>query len=248
MSEGKLRYQEAVPETDIAEFRKVVESRRSVRRFTDEPLPEQVLQDCLDLAMLAPNSSNLQPWSFHVVRTPAIREGIVKACLSQNAASTAQALVAVVARTDTWHAHTDLNLEHWPLPVTPPIVENYYRRYAKFHYGAGVLGLKGLFKKVFFSLVGLARPVPRGPYTAAEMRTWAVKSTALAAENFMLAMRAHGYDTCPMEGFDETRVRRLLKLPRGAIVTMIIGAGRRAPDGVYHPRIRFNRERFIHDV
>lgn len=248
MSEGKLRYQESVPETDIAEFRKVVESRRSVRRFSAEPLPEAVLQDCLDLAMLAPNSSNLQPWSFHVVRTPAIREGLVKACLSQNAASTAQALVAVVARTDTWSMHADLNLEHWPLPVTPGIVENYYRRVAKFHYGAGPLGLKGLFKKAFYSIVGLTRPVPRGPFTEADMRTWAVKSTALAAENFMLAMRAHGYDTCPMEGFDECRVRKLLKLPRGATVTMIIGAGRRAPDGVYHPRIRFNRERFIHDV
>jgi len=248
MSEGKRRYQEPVPETDIAEFRKVVESRRSVRRFTDEPLPEAVLQDCLDLAMLAPNSSNLQPWSFHIVRTPAIREGVVTACLNQNAARTAQALVAVVARTDTWREHSDLNITHWPLPVVPAIVDNYYRRYAKFHYGAGPLGLKGWFKKAFFALVGLKRPVPRGPYTQAEMNAWAVKSTALAAENFMLAMRAHGYDTCPMEGFDERRLRRLLKLPRGAIITMIIGAGRRAPDGVYHPRIRFNRERFIHDV
>ncbi len=248
MSDGKVRYHEPVPETDVDAFRKVVESRRSVRRFTAEPLPEAVLQDCLDLAMLAPNSSNLQPWSFHVIRTPAIREGIVKACLSQSAASTAQALVAIVARTDTWYAHTDLNITHWPLPKLPAIVENYYRRYAKFHYGAGLLGLKGWFKKALFSVVGLARPVPRGPYTAAEMRTWSVKSTALAAENFMLAMRAHGYDTCPMEGFDEARVRKLLKLPRSATVTMIIGAGRRAPDGVYHPRIRFNRERFIHDV
>lgn len=248
MSDVSQRYHEPVPEIDVAEFRKVVESRRSVRRFTAEPLPEAVLQDCLDMAMLAPNSSNLQPWSFHVIRTPSIREGMIRACLGQNAASTAQALVAILARTDTWYEHTELNLTHWPLPRLPAIVDNYYRRYAKFHYGEGLLGIKGLFKKAFFSVVGLARPVPRGPYSRAEMKAWSVKSTALAAENFMLALRAHGYDSCPMEGFDETRVRRLLKLPRGATVTMIIGAGRRAPDGVYHPRIRFNRERFIHDV
>ena len=45
-------------------FREVVESRRSVRRFTDTKIPDDVLADCLRLAMLAPNSSNLQPGNF----------------------------------------------------------------------------------------------------------------------------------------------------------------------------------------
>jgi len=60
------------PETSIEEFRKIVESRRSVRRFTDAPVPDEVVEDCLDLAMLAPNSSNLQPWEFYVVRDPQV--------------------------------------------------------------------------------------------------------------------------------------------------------------------------------
>ena len=45
-----------------------IESRRAVRRFLPEAVPDAVIRDCLELAVLAPNSCNLQPWSFQVVR------------------------------------------------------------------------------------------------------------------------------------------------------------------------------------
>ena len=38
-------------------------------------------------------------------------------------------------------------------------------------------------------------------------------SDAAAAMVFMLAAHAEGLGTCPMEGFDESRVKRLLRLP-----------------------------------
>lgn len=242
------RYQEPVPEIDVEEFRKVVMSRRSVRRFDTTPIPEAVLQDCLDMALLAPNSSNLQPWEFHVIKTPELRKKAAEACLNQNAARTAQVLVAVVARTATWPEHCDMVLEQWPEETVPRIVETYYRRVARLHYRQGPLNLIGHGKRVLALLAGLRRPVPRGPFTQADMKVWAAKSTALAAENFMLALRAHGFDSCPMEGFDENRIRSLLKLPADAFVIMMVGAGKRAADGVYHPRFRFARERFIHEL
>ena len=40
------------------------------------------------------------------------------------------------------------------------------------------------------------------------MKVWSQKTTALACQNFMLSMRAYGYDTCPMEGLDSTRVKK----------------------------------------
>jgi nitroreductase len=244
----KKRYFEAVPEIDVEEFRKVVQSRRSVRRFDDTPLPEAVLDDCLDMALLAPNSSDLQPWEFYVVRDAALRKTLAHACLDQNAAKTAQVLVAVVARTRTWSEHCDMMLEQWPEPTVPRIVENYYARLAKIHYRPGPFNIFGRLRQGLLSVAGFTRPVPRGPFTHADMKVWAVKSTALAAENFMLALRAHGFDSCPMEGFDESRVRRLLKLPGDASVIMMVGAGKRAADGVYHARIRFDRNRFIHKL
>jgi nitroreductase len=54
----------------------------------------------------------------------------------------------------------------------------------------------------------------------------------------MLAISAQGFDTCPMEGFDESRVKRLLKLPRHARVVMVISVGERDPKGVWGERFR----------
>lgn len=239
------RYHEDVPEIDVDEFRKVVTSRRSVRKFDDTPIPDNVLQDCLDMALLAPNSSNLQPWEFHVVRTPALKKALAHACLGQNAARTAQELVVVVARLETWKEHCDMMLEHWPDDAVPKVVQSYYGRLAKVYYDQGPLNILGVGKRVLSTVTGLTRPVPRGPFTHADMKVWAAKTVALGAENFMLAMRAHGFDTCPMEGFDAHRVQKLRALPADAFIVMVIGCGKRAPDGVYHARIRFARERFI---
>ncbi|MGM0774331.1 MAG: nitroreductase family protein [Pseudomonadota bacterium] len=234
------------PNPTLDEFRKVVRSRRSVRRFTDEAVPDHVLDDCLELAMLAPNSSNLQPWEFFVVRTPELKAQLAEACLGQNAAKTAPVLIAVVARTDTWRRHARMALEQWPEEKLPGIVEKYYSKIAPIHYSQGPFGLFGTVKKAAGLFVGLTRPVPRGPYSLNEMKIWATKSTALAAENLMLALRAHGYDSCPMEGFDECRVRRLLKLPKKGLVTMVLAAGKRSEKGVYNRQYRFDRNELVH--
>ena len=242
---SKQRYHEAVPDIDVEEFRKVVMSRRSVRRFDDTPIPDAVLQDCLDMALLAPNSSNLQPWEFHVIKTPALKKELAVACLNQNAARTAQELVVIVARLETWKEHCDMMLENWPEETVPRVVQSYYGRLAKVYYNQGPLNILGIGKRALAAVTGLKRAVPRGPFTHADMKVWAAKTVALGAENFMLAMRAHGFDTCPMEGFDARRVNKMLKLPPDAFVVMVVGCGKRAPDGVYHARIRFARERFI---
>lgn len=239
---------DALPEIDSREFDKVVETRRSIRRFTDEPVPDSVINHCLDQAMLAPNSCNLQPWEFYVIKNPEVKKKLIYACLNQNAAKTSQALIAVVARTDTWYKHCDENISAWPDPELPKLVENFYSKVAKFQYALGPLGILGLFKKGFYSIAGLTRPVPRGPYTRSEMKEWATKSTALAAQTLMLSLRAQGYDSCPMEGFDDKRVRKILDLPPKASVIMFVAAGKRADNGIYNSRYRFDRSKFIREV
>lgn len=238
----------APPPIDVEAFRQTVITRRSVRRFTDKAIPPAVLDDCLDLALLAPNSSNLQPWAFYKVQSPAKKRALVDACLGQSAAKTAAELIVVVARTDTYLSHAKLNLSSWPKGKIPKIVNDYYAKLVPLMYTQGPLGALGLVKGLGARVVGRFRPMMRGPFSHAEMKVWAVKSTALAAENLMLAFRAHGYDTCPMEGFDEARVARLLKLPDEAHILMVVGAGERAADGIYYPQVRFDRQRFVFTV
>ncbi len=49
------------------DFRKVVESRGSVRQFAKEPVPREDLREMVRLAGLAPSVNNAQPWKFVVV-------------------------------------------------------------------------------------------------------------------------------------------------------------------------------------
>jgi nitroreductase len=130
----------------------------------------------------------------------------------------------------------------------PPSLKTYYKSIVPFAYATGPLNLFGLVKKVLVPIMGLFRVMPRVPTGPASLRLWAEKTTTLACENLMLAFSSHGYDTCPMEGFDEVRVRRLLNLPRDASVVMVISAGKRAAGGIYGPRIRFDSKLFIKEI
>ncbi len=246
---AKKRYHEPAPAPiDKNSFKTVVESRRSVRKFTDKPIPRETLDACLDMAMLAPSSCNLQPWEFHVVQTPEKKQKLIAACMNQNAAKTAAELIVVVARTNNWAKLAKLNITDWPTEQIPRHWVNFYKNGVPFTYWQGPLQVFGTVKKAATSVLGLFNPVPRGPFSHADMRVWATKSVALAAENLMLALRSEGFDSCPMEGMDAHRISKLLKLPKDAEVVMVIGAGERAEDGVYFPRVKFDRDNFVHYV
>ncbi len=248
-STEKQRYYEPAPEgIDISNFRKVVESRRSVRKFTDKAIPADILDACLDLALLAPNSSNLQPWTFYVVQNPAKKKALVKACLDQWAAKTASELIVCVARTDRLDEMAKRNLTEFPFPEVPPLVKKYYR-FIPYNYKTGYLNAIGNFKKVAFKVVRtFDKQLPVTAFTPADSLLWATKTTALACENLVLALRAYGFDSCMMEGFDEPMVRKILNLNSQQYPIMVIGAGERAKDGVFFPQYRFDRDLFIQKV
>ena len=115
-------------------------------------------------------------------------------------------------------------------------------------YSNGPIGLMGLFKRVYFAVTGLAKPTPREPKSFADIRVWVHKSAALAAENFMLAIRAKGFDTCPMEGHDSKRVKRILGLGCGAEVCMVVSVGKRGTGGIYGPQMCLKRDLFAFEV
>jgi len=59
----------------LAEMR----ARRSVRQFSDRPVPREVIEDCVRAAGTAPSGANLQPWHFVVVEDPAMKRRIREA-------------------------------------------------------------------------------------------------------------------------------------------------------------------------
>jgi len=58
------------------DFRKHMQRRRTVRYFSNKPVPREIIEDCLLTAGTAPNGANLQPWHFVVVSDPKIKHEI----------------------------------------------------------------------------------------------------------------------------------------------------------------------------
>lgn len=72
-----------LPEADMLEraraFSAELRRRRTVRDFSDAPVPRQVLEHCLLAAGSAPNGANLQPWHFVAVSDPELKREIREA-------------------------------------------------------------------------------------------------------------------------------------------------------------------------
>jgi nitroreductase len=235
-------------------FEDVVRGRRSIRKFSAERVSESDMNDLLDAAIVAPTSSNLQPFELCWVRTPKLKRKLVKACMSQQAAKTAAELVVCVARWDRCDDTREELLE-WlrSRPHTPRQVLFYYERLVPMVYDQGPFGLYGRARKVLMRPLAAVTPMPRGPASREDVRVWAIKSAALTCENLMLAARAKGLDTCPMEGVDPIRVAKVLGLRKSGFkrswdLTMVIAVGHRARTAHVPPQWRRDRDELVREV
>lgn len=65
---------------DIAlSFYQEMKRRRSVRSFSDRPVPDEVITNALLAAGTAPNGANMQPWHFVVVKNPETKKALREA-------------------------------------------------------------------------------------------------------------------------------------------------------------------------
>jgi nitroreductase len=199
----------------------------------------------------------MQLWEFYHITNPEILQKISIACLNQEAATTAQQMVVFVTRQDLYQKRakevlaleTQNILKNSPKPKQEKRLKTrnlYYGKLMPFLY-LSFGGLFGGLRKMLVSVVGLFRPIV---YQVSEndMRVVVHKTCALAAQTFMLAMADAKYDTCPMEGFDSRIVKRILKLPPGAEINMIISCGIRDEFGVWGDRMRIPFDEVYHQL
>ncbi|MFT3895604.1 MAG: nitroreductase family protein [Anaerolineales bacterium] len=62
--------------TDLHNF---LRTRRSIRRFKPDPVPDSVIQNILTTATFAPSAHNRQPWRFCVVTDPSVKQNLANA-------------------------------------------------------------------------------------------------------------------------------------------------------------------------
>lgn len=235
-------------------FDNIVRERRSVRIYdANAPFDPAAVKRSIERAILAPNSSNMQLWEFYRISSPEALKKVAWMCMNQKAAKTARELVVIVARRDLWRKRQRVLTEEIEKIYTDKSHKQakraigYYKNLIPKYYFSDPLDIWGIIKKCIYFFVGLKRPMVRHG-NRADIRISVHKSAALAAENFMLSMKAEGYDTCPMEGMDAKRIKRFLGLPRKAEITMVIGCGPAATGGIYSERFRIPNEEVIFEI
>ncbi len=72
-------YPEAEMMQRAHQFHLELKKRRTVRHFSNRPVPREVIENCLRTATTAPSGANLQPWHFVVVSDPETKRRIRQA-------------------------------------------------------------------------------------------------------------------------------------------------------------------------
>ena len=68
--------EEADMKKAASDFYKRMNKRRTVREFSEKPIPEEVIMNCIHAAGTAPSGANIQPWHFVAVKSPEIKKEI----------------------------------------------------------------------------------------------------------------------------------------------------------------------------
>lgn len=97
-----------------------IQHRRSIRKFTSDPIDPEKLETVLEAARLAPSGNNKQPWTFIVVQSEQQRLAVMEACHRQTWMMTAPVFIVAVAditaRVETKPGlYLDENSPHWEL-------------------------------------------------------------------------------------------------------------------------------------
>lgn len=233
------------------QFQEIIDRRRSNRKF--DPLvevPDDVIKRSLERAILSPNSSNMQLWEFYWIKNKAEREKYTALCLGQSAAKTAKQIVVFVTRKDLWPQRAKWNYQRLKDAIVgePNKLQkrglDYYGKLMPLAYRSDFFGIFACIRRCMSFFMGLTKPFIRFGGKA-DQRITVHKSCALAAQTFMLSIAAEGFESCPMEGFDQVRVKKHLKLPRGAEINMIIAVGKATQEGIWGPRFRLPYEEVV---
>lgn len=102
--------QETIP------VRQAIEDRRSIRKYVQETINGDDLEEILRLTCLAPSAWNVQPWRFHVVVDPDVKQQLRAAAYDQPQVTLAPAVVVVTSDMEDVLAH----LEEIAHPGMPP--------------------------------------------------------------------------------------------------------------------------------
>ncbi|HEV8358081.1 MAG TPA: nitroreductase family protein [Gemmatimonadales bacterium] len=96
-----------MPASSTLSVRAAAESRRAVRKYLQQDVPEEDLREILRQVRLAPSPGNIQPWRFVVVREHSMREQLLAEAEGGPQEASARALIVLYADMEDVMANLD---------------------------------------------------------------------------------------------------------------------------------------------
>jgi nitroreductase len=181
-----------------------IRDRRATPSFDGEPIPASDLRQILDAGLHAPSGYNMQPWRFVVVQHPEQKRRLRAASYNQAKVEEASAVIVACGDRDGWRKDLDEMLR---------------------------LGRAGGMPEAYAAQAENSVPAYLSEMTTDQMSGWLNKMVMLAFTSMMLMAEVMGYDTAPMEGFEQQKVCETLKLPMSYWVVGLLAIGHlKGPD------------------
>ena len=175
-----------------------IQERRATPSFDGAPIPAEDLRQILDAGLHAPSGYNLQPWRFVVVQSTEQKKKLRAASYNQGKVEEASAVIVACGDADGWRKDLDLVLEK---------------------------GRKGGMPESYAVQAQASVPNYMSSFSSNQMQGWLNKQVMLAFTHMLLMAEVMGYDTAPMEGFEQDKVHEVLRLPMSYWVVALLAIG-----------------------
>ena len=193
----------------------VIRDRRATPHFESTPVPPEDLEKILRAGLEAPSGYNLQPWRFVVVRDPEQRRRLRTAAHNQEKVEQAPVIIVACGDSDAWHGE---------------VRDEVLRISHELGYGNPDQA-RAKIEKDFSKMT--------------DIPMWLNRQVMIAFTHMMLMAEVMGYDTAPMEGFEQEKVHEVLRLPLSYWVVALLGIGHlKGPDKFYGGRFDISHSVF----
>ncbi len=196
----------------------VLRDRRATPSFDGSPIDDEDLERILSAGIQAPSAYNLQPWRFIVVRSDEGKRRLRAACYNQAKVEEASVVIVACGDADGWR-NGDLD-EMLRIGREGGMSESYAEQ-AK-------------------------ATIPNYLANHPNMPMWLNRQVMFAFTHMLLMAESLDFDTAPMEGFEEQKIKESLKLPLSYWVVALLAIGRLKGSDKYRGG-RFSMARTVFD-
>jgi nitroreductase len=187
-----------------------IQERRATPSFDGTPIPAEDLRQILDAGLHAPSGYNMQPWRFVVVQSAEQKKKLRGASYNQGKVEEASAVIVACGDADGWRKDLELMLAQ---------------------------GREGGMPEGYAAQAETSVPNYLSSFNTTQMQGWLNKMVMLAFTHMLLMAEVMGYDTAPMEGFEQDKVHEALRLPLSYWVVALLAIGHvKGPDKFYGGR------------